>query len=139
MFDEIWLNFRMRSGAKVITLVDLVESFHLQKLALIQPRRSLSKFAKNYPKVRLNIRKNIIGRLSVFRPACFVHIVHRFSYAARNGRREHAEGLFLDLELSGIGRHLALVAEVLVVPRGREGGVLDAQLPARRPDAVLLW
>ena len=44
-------------------LVDLVKSFptsiDLQNSASIQPRTSLSKFAKNWPKVRKKVRTNI--------------------------------------------------------------------------------
>ena len=64
MFDEIWLNFRMRSGENCVqkcvrrisvNLVDLVESFqtsiYLQTSVLIQPRTGLSKLANNKPEV----------------------------------------------------------------------------------------
>ena len=48
---------------KRVNLVDLVKSFqtsiYSQNSASIQPRTSLSKFAKNYPKVRIEVRKNI--------------------------------------------------------------------------------
>ena len=64
----------MRSGAKVcrkkkfVDIVDLVKGFprsfiptsiHLQRFVSIQPRTSLSKFAKNSPKVRIQVRKHI--------------------------------------------------------------------------------
>ena len=46
-----------------LNLVDLVKSFqasiYLQISASIQPRMSLSKFAKCLPKVRIRVRKNI--------------------------------------------------------------------------------
>ena len=49
---------------KFVNLVDLVKSFptsiYLQRFVSIQPRTSLSKFAKNSPKVRKKIR-NILG------------------------------------------------------------------------------
>ena len=50
---------------KRVNFVGLVKSFqtniymHLQNSASIQPRTSLSKFTKNYPKVRIQVRKNI--------------------------------------------------------------------------------
>ena len=48
---------------KYVNLVDLVKSFqtsiYLQKSASIQPRTGLSKFAKNWPKVRKTVRTNI--------------------------------------------------------------------------------
>ena len=48
---------------KRVNLVDLVKSvqksIYLQNSASVQPRTSLSKFAKNYPKVRIKVRKNI--------------------------------------------------------------------------------
>merc|ERR1712224_257660 len=48
---------------KSVNLEDLEKcckmSIWLQKSASIQPRTSLSKFAKNWPKVRLKVRLNI--------------------------------------------------------------------------------
>ena len=48
---------------KRVNLVDIAKSFptsiYLRNSASIQPRTSLSKFAKNYPKVRIEVRKNI--------------------------------------------------------------------------------
>ena len=48
---------------KCVNLVDLVKSFqtniYFQNLASIQPRTGLSKFAKNKPKVRKEVGKNI--------------------------------------------------------------------------------
>ena len=42
----------------------------LQNLTSIQPRTSLAKFAKNYPKVRIKVRKNMkhIGESSISKP-----------------------------------------------------------------------
>ena len=49
---------------KFVNLVDLVKGFpttiYLQRFVSIQPRTSLSKFAKNSPKVRKKVR-NITG------------------------------------------------------------------------------
>ena len=48
---------------KRVNIVDLVKSFqtsiYFQNLASIQPRTGLSKFAKNKPKVRKEVGKNI--------------------------------------------------------------------------------
>ena len=53
---------------KFVNLVDLVKGFpttiYLQRFVSIQPRTSLSKFAKNSPKVRIEVRKNI-GEVSL--------------------------------------------------------------------------
>ena len=77
-FDDIWLNFWMRSGGiqrwipdlqKCVLFsqrrisVNLVKSFqtntslYLQNLASIQPRTGLSKFAKNEPHVRKKLEE----------------------------------------------------------------------------------
>ena len=58
-----------------VNLVDLVKNFQtsiyylLANSASIQPRTSFSKFAKNYPKVRIKVRKNIgVNTTSMGRP-----------------------------------------------------------------------
>ena len=45
-------------------------SIWLQKSASIQPRTSLSKFAKNWPKVRLKVRPNIGQRTAPDQRGC---------------------------------------------------------------------
>ena len=44
---------------KRVNLVDLLFSIYLQNSALIQPRTRLSHLVKNYPKVRIKVRKHI--------------------------------------------------------------------------------
>ena len=68
-YDEIWLKFWILSGAKACKScrsrqelsneIAIQTSIDLQNSASIQPRTSLSKFAKNWPQVRIKVRKNI--------------------------------------------------------------------------------
>ena len=42
-----------------LPMIDFQKGIYLEKSASIQPRTSHSKFAKNEPKVRIEVRKNI--------------------------------------------------------------------------------
>ena len=62
-FTKFSCIFEFGAVQKFVNLVDLEKcckmSIWLQKSASIQPRTSLSKFAKNWPKVRLKVRLKI--------------------------------------------------------------------------------
>ena len=77
--DEIWNNFLMLSGAKACKSCRSRQELsnehliYLQNSASVQPRTSLSKFAKNEPKVRIKVRKNI-GRLDTGPQVSELHV-----------------------------------------------------------------